>query len=518
MTLTKNLERLADTAEYAGSNSTWIRWGQMLRAVPSIDNEFSRLLADCRLVRLGEIGAIRGGVVTRANGYFLLQELPFEQIPSRLRVTRSDLKRIAVVVDGLGYIFKVEREFLRPVLKGPDSLVSAFSVKRTDARLFDVSLSKEKLKEKESNGALAYLKRGETIDYKTSSDELKGGVPAERSQIKNRKPFWYSLQTQGAGEKIVFPEHIDKRYVSTLIAFDDPSVVIDKLFSFSAKRGEYISFIHAGMNSLLAWYQIELRGRSQLGEGVLELKIPDYEGILLADPCTTPSELVADVMSAFSNLSNVAVGPSLSELGSAERLAFDLAYLRAAGFDEPEEMVLLLEQELRALSGERVERKLSVSEAKVSRRKATNVAASIDALAAKIASALRPYPDIREFTNASDPADFVSISGPIEGKIEVGNDLFNIGEVLAGGERVANAGSIEAAQFMRAVLLKDPSVAQVRVPRARALSKVMKEWSAATKAWQIDFESTVDRGLPGVSDSRTRDLVREQVRRLMHVA
>jgi hypothetical protein len=71
----------------------------------------------------------------------------------------------------------------------------------------------------------------------------------------------------------------------------------------------------------------ELRGRSQHGEGVLKVKLPDYRGIKLANPATIAASRKADVMAAFAQLSGVASGPSLDELGSSERLAFDLAYL-----------------------------------------------------------------------------------------------------------------------------------------------------------------------------------------------
>ena len=358
---------------------------------------------------MGSLGRLHSGVVTRANAYFIVRELPFDQIPIRMRVTRADMKRIAVVVDGLDYICKIEREFLKPILKGPDSLESAFSVKRSQLRLFDVRLSKEELTAKSATGALAYLKRGETVSYRNSADSLKGGIPAKRSQVRNRRPYWYSLQGEDATAtvRIVLPEHHDRRYVFTLVDAKDSSVVIDTLYSFASADESEAPFIHAGLNSLLAWYEVELRGRSQHGEGVLKVKLPDYRGIMLANPATVTAKQKAVVMVAFSQLSGTASGPSLDELGSPERLAFDLAYLRACGFAKPEEALILLEQELRALAGERIERKLSVSEAKISRRKATNVAASVDAYAARIVTMIQPYPDLtssaRKAASGSSP-------------------------------------------------------------------------------------------------------------------
>jgi hypothetical protein len=304
--------------------------------------------------------------------------------------------------------------------------------------------------------------------------------------------------------------------VFTIIGSDDPSVVIDTLYSFAPDNESEAALIHAGLNSLLSWYQVELRGRSQHGEGVLKVKLPDYRGIMLANPATITGNRKTDLMAAFAQLSGVASGPSLDELGSSERLAFDLAYLRACGFAKPKEAVVLLEQELRALAGERIERKLSVSDAKISRRKATNVAASIDAYAARIAASLPAYPDPRQFMNPDDELVDIAISGPVDGQLSVGTELFDLGEVTAGGKCIARAGSVTAAQIVRSVLLIEPEVTMVRVPKAARLQRLQREWHAAVDRWRAEFDSVVERQLTGVTDPRTRQAVISKAMALMH--
>ena len=179
MSFGKSLDRLADPGEYIGSNKTKVRWGQLIRESVTLAEEEERLKANESLIRLGALGKIRGGIVTRANAFFLVREIPFDQIPTRLKVTRSDLKRVAVISDGLDHITKVEREYLKPIIKGPESLESAFGIKRSEMRLFDVGDSKRELEKKHANGALAYLRRGETMNFKISNDDLKGGIPAQ---------------------------------------------------------------------------------------------------------------------------------------------------------------------------------------------------------------------------------------------------------------------------------------------------------------------------------------------------
>jgi len=239
MSLSKNLDRLATPRAYPGGNKTRIRWGQLIRTNVTIAEEEARLVESGNLVAFDSLGRIRGCSGTRANASFSVREFHFDQIPARLRVTRGDMRRIAAITDGLDYISKIEREFLKPVIKGPDSLESAFGIKRSDLRLFDVKMDKASLERRQYNGALSYIRRGETINFKTSDDDLKGGIPALRSQIKNRKPFWYSLQGEQTSQtRIVFPEHIDRRYVFTLVPKDDDSVVIDKLYLFEPNYEE----------------------------------------------------------------------------------------------------------------------------------------------------------------------------------------------------------------------------------------------------------------------------------------
>ena len=517
MSLSKSLDRLVTPGAYPGSNKARLRWGQIIRSSATLAEQEAKLTAAGNLVSLDSLGKIRGGVVTRANAFFLVRELPFDQIPARLKVTRSDLKRVAVIVDGLDYVSKIERQFLKPVIKGPESLESAFAIKRSDLRLFDVEDDQKALEKHHANGALAYLRRGETVNYKTSDDDLKGGIPSQRSQVKNRKPFWYSLQgEQSAATRIIFPEHVDRRYVSTLVEKGDNSVVIDKLYLFEPKIEQDTPLIHAAMYSLLTWYQIELRGRSQLGQGVLELKIPDFAGLLLINPGKATARQRSDVLTAFAKLPSPGATPSLAELGTADRHAFDLIYLKACGFKDADTVLLSLERSLRALAGERSERRLSVADAKITRNKTTSVAASVDAYAARLAASLEPHPDPRSFMKENALTEPVQILSEVDGHLDIGVELFNQGEVFAGGKCIARAGTVLAAQFVRGVLLVQPDLSQVEVPTAASLTDTIAEWTRASRLWHKKFKEATEKAQVGIEDPRTRASIEQRALRLLH--
>lgn len=518
MSFADSLNRLADNGLFPAGNVT-VRWGQLMREAGPLAQEMQQLSSNAKLWPLGELGTIHSGVVTRANGFFIVSEVPFDKIPKRLSVTRGDLQRIAVIEDGMGVIQKIERDYLKPVIKGPEQLESAFRVSESANRLFDVRPHKDALHVAAHTGALAYLKRGETVEFKTSEDSLKGGIPAKRSQVKNRRPHWYSLQgIRPSRARIVVPEHIDRRYVFTLLPAANEGVVIDTLYVYEPIREADVTFIHMGMNSLLSWYQIELRGRSQHGEGVLKVKLPDYRGVTILNPDAVSESERTALLARFALLEKVATGPSLAELGEPKRDAFELAYLAACGFKDPEDTARRLEQELRALSGERLERKLSVADAKVSRRKTTNATASIDAYAARLAASTPSYPNPIDFVDLSGDVGSIVINGPVVGAISLGAGLFETGLVKADGNVVAEAGTPLAAELVRAALIINPDLAAIHLPTGRDLEKTYKKWSKAVQLWQEAFDAEMDRIASAIHDARTRDAVRTAALKTLHAS
>ena len=152
------------------------------------------------------------------------------------------------------------------------------------------------------------------------------------------------------------------------------------------------------------------------------------------------------------------------------------------------------------------------------RRKATNVAASVDAYAARIVASMQAFPDPRTFLNADDEFIDIAITGPVDGPLAVGSELFDIGEVTAGGKCIARAGNVTAAHIVRAVLLIDPDVSIVKLPKGQRLQRMQREWQAAINRWRGEFAKVIEQVLAGVSDPRTRQAVGTKALALMHVS
>ena len=518
MSLASDLKRLADAGRYADLGKVDVRWGQILRQEPSLGDFITGARESGLLVPLRDLAAVKSGVVPRANAFFLVRELRFEEVPERFNLTRRDYEKVAVVEDGLKTRHRVERICLRETLKGPESLRGPRRTTDTDERLFDCQdRSKDELRELRANGALSYLRRGETVDYRVSEDSLKRGVPADRAQVKNRKPYWYSLHSPEKGAlRIAVPEHFDKRFVATLIPETQDAVVIDTLYSVEPRDGVDADLLLASLNSLLTFYQVELRGRTQHGEGVLKVKIADWGGVLVLNPQKLAAADREALLEAFKPVADRDALPVVDEVVDADRIAFDAEYLRLAGAQDPVAQRLDVEREMRACLSERHERAHSVDDAKAQKTKTIKTTASVDAYATRIAATLEPHPDPRRYVPDGAESALILVSTPWEGALRIGEDLFTEGQVLAGDQPLAQGPDIESAQFIRAVLLHDPQLTSISVPKVPALDEVMRRWEAEISAWRTTFEEAVKKGSSTVNDDRTRQQIRDRVLTLLH--
>lgn len=517
MSLSSDLKKLGTTSVFPPRGRPVRRWGQILREPPEIADALEAEREAGALAPVAELANVHSGVVTRANAFFVVRDVPFEEIPARFQITKRDHKKVRVVEDGLKSLHRIETSCLRPIIKGPESLRGPVEVTSGDQLVFDVDKrTKEQLREERANGALSYLKRGETVDYSVSEDRLKGGIPAQRSQVKNRRPFWYSLPASPLGQaRIVVPEHFDRRFLATLLPAASKQVVLDTLYAITPHTASEAGLLHLSLNSLLTWYQLEQRGRTQHGEGVLKVKIADWESVLILNPAKADKALVRELVEAFKPLRELPTTSISEELIRPERVAFDRLYLKAVGMPHPEDFRLTIERELRAAIGERKERARSVDAAKAKKSAIKRVTANVDAFASRIASSLEPFPDPRTFAESETGAT-VLVTTPIEGTLELGEDLLTQGDVLAGGQVVASTGDLRTAEYVRGVLLHDPELSAIQLPAFQQLQDAFALWEGAVVDWHAQFDETTDKALSSIADVRLRAEIRYRALVLLH--
>lgn len=505
------LKRLGSTTSFTGSKNADQRWGQLLRGSGQLTRILSEAQANGSLVPLRDVADVKGGVVTRANSYFLVRELPFAQVPARFKLTTNDYKTVAAVTDGLDVACLVERAYLRPVLKGPEALATPTTVVESDLRLFHTTLSKAELMTARGTRALAYIKRGETTDYSTSADKLKGGIPAERSNVASRKQ-WYTVPVvDTAGPRIVIPEHLDRRYCATLVPADQDVVVLDKLFSVTPNRPEDAVKLLIGLNSILTWCQLELRGRTQLGQGVLEIKIPDLAGILVPDP----NKVGASVVDAFKALSANRGAFDAEDMFSDERTVFEDALFKALNINSIEgDAFGALSTQFQLMASERRQRAESTKQERSAKAKPARGVASADGFATEVLRLLgQVFPSPAEYLPAGAELDVVAIEGMVEFPLTIGQSIFDDGALLSAGTPIAQTDDFDRADFVRVTLMSHPTLREVNVPGVTLAKEVMTNWHAAAKSWNEKFEVAFDKALTGVMDPRLRSTIKTQALR-----
>jgi hypothetical protein len=478
MSFSDDLKASANQLVFPPRSQPTARWGQILREHPELRQFMLEGYEKGLLVPLRRVAKVHSGVVPRANAFFLVRELSFDEVPARFQVTEQDYERVAVVQDGLKTPHKIERLCLRPVLKGPEALIGPSTIAETDERLFDCQdRSKDELRDLRANGALTYLRRGETVDYRVVSDKLKGGVPAQRAQIRNRRPYWYSLHSPVEHTtRLAVPEHFDYRFVASLIPAEQDAVVIDTLYSIEPYSETDAGFLSACLNSLLTWYQLEMRGRTQHGQGVLKVKVADWKGVLVPDPEAMSDMEQTALLEFFEPLRTRPTVSVDEEMTDLERVRFDEQYISLCGAEDSTSLRQEVERHFRAAISERHERAKSVDSAKAAKTASQKVTASVDAFASRIAASMEPYPNPSQFVDTDLEARYINeilISTPWEGRLTVGEDLLSQGEVFAGDQHIASAGDLLAAQYVRAVLLHDPEATTVAVPRDELLTEIM---------------------------------------------
>jgi hypothetical protein len=295
-------------------------------------------------------------------------------------------------------------------------------------------------------------------------------------------------------------------------------VVIDTCYVGKCKDPEQKRFVLLGLNSLVTWYQIELRGRTQHGEGVLKVKIPDFEGILILDPSRLKPEVIDELLLLFDPVASRRTLIVNEELEQPDRIAFDTAYLKAMGIPSGklEETRLTIARELREAMAERRIRPESVAELKTQAKPQQRVSRIIDSFAARIVSKLPAYPDPRH--NIQPNSSFVDVPiASFEGALTVGTGLFESGTVFAGSEPIAVTDFNEQARFLKAVLSIDPYLTSVEVPTTD-IKAVIKSWEQDVAAWSKQFRVAHASIVEQLTDVKLTEAIRARALELAHAS
>ena len=238
------------TAATSGRRFVGDKWGGKYLRAPDIYHHILDKYGD-KLIRLGDIAAVRRGVTTGANDFFYLTP--------------------EAIAD-----FGIEPEYCRPVMTTPqESRSIAVDPAALPKRLFLCHADRDELA---GTGALAYIQWGEAQGYHT------------RASVKSRRR-WYDL-----GERAEPELAINRRIDTTSRTFNIKESVFvgDTLYEINTADAAAVC---VALNSTFGQLLVNIEGRANFGAGVLEIEVYETANLAIANPQLLP-ELDAAVFNA----------------------------------------------------------------------------------------------------------------------------------------------------------------------------------------------------------------------------
>ncbi len=217
------------------------KWGGKYLKAPDIFFTIIEKGKD-KLVKLKDIADVKFGIKTGCNEFFYLTNDQAESL-------------------------KIEKEFLKPIITSSKT-VKKYLVEEEDAERLIFSCSKSKAELKNTK-ALDYILCGETKNYH------------EIQSVQSRK-YWYEFPKQKKSDFVLL-RFRDKRSWQPINEFEN-MLFGDTLFIGNFKNELNISTQNIVLNNTYFILNIELLGRSNLGDGLLTTYGPDLKPSLTINP------------------------------------------------------------------------------------------------------------------------------------------------------------------------------------------------------------------------------------------
>lgn len=290
------------------------KWGLYIRA-PQVYFDILKQAGD-RLVPLGQLAEVRRGYTTGINDFFYLEPLRPGKTPGTLRVQNAR-----------GWIGEIEEACLRPVIKSPKEakglVVDPAALKY---RLFLPPIqTEEHEKELYSRFPLAarYVEWG--AQQRTSQNRPWPQVPS----VRGRKSWW--LLPAEVLSNFLWVKSYDDTF-RVLIA-DELIFPDQRIYAITPIEKAHQWLLAALLNGFWTFLETEMKGRVNLGDGVLDTAVYEVQKIFVPHPNIIPDHIAKKILKAFHRLRKRPVKPIFEEVKQKDRRALDEAVLEALGLD-----------------------------------------------------------------------------------------------------------------------------------------------------------------------------------------
>jgi len=308
---------------------------------------------DDRIVIMGGVLEIRRGLTTNANEIFYL--------PSNYWSYHADDEDY-LILRGLSKVVKINKAYLRRLIRPAHLKDATYGVTELPVlKKEDYVLWIEDVNSVKDPGTLEYIKWAESFvreEYKTSRrfstiyeslgsstwlklPDVSGGLLIFRNAVYKNYSIWLNLVRDAQVDLRLYVGHLRDAYKNKVA----PQTLI------------------AVANSVLTYIGMELIGRTNLGEGALDIKTVDYEKIPIVNPIWLEEHLkmtgkYGDFINAVNKFLNLKPADIEIEAGRPERLEMEKFVLGSLGFSEDD--IRNLYRELIELVKFRTERARSV--------------------------------------------------------------------------------------------------------------------------------------------------------------
>jgi hypothetical protein len=231
------------------------KWGGKYLKAPDIFYTIIEKGKVC-FIELGKLAKVRRGFTTGANEFFYLDKDAEER-------------------------WKIERNFLKPVIKSPKECKSLFIASNDlKYRVFLCRMTKKELK---NTNALKYIEWGEdqAVEVKSGGEKgkkVKGYHKLET--VKNRR-LWYELSVKEYPDA-VWVKSIHDNHGQSIIK--DNCLVDQRLYEIYFPEKISIDAQAILLNNSIFYLFKEIAGRTNLGEGVLDTAVFEAKKCLVFKP------------------------------------------------------------------------------------------------------------------------------------------------------------------------------------------------------------------------------------------
>jgi hypothetical protein len=300
------------------------KWaGNFLRASSSERNVFS--IITTKGVPLSDLAHVRFGIKTGANDFFYVQSLDQD-------ITKKDIK----IKNSLSYKGRIEKKFLKPVVKSPVEITGYIIPKNFNPKYWMFYCQKT---ESELEGSLAidYIKWGEkqSVAIKQGKEIGKTVVGFQNLVSLSQRPLWYSITSYLAPDLLWTKSYHDKPgfFLNQALAIPD-----QRFYGVFVKNQEIIPLIFTYLNSSFVWAQIELAGNTNMGFGVLDTNVYWLKGLKI--PTIKEKSQKAMLRDLFLRLKGETNRKSFLEESSIRNRLDDL-YCEVLGINKTEFQILV---------------------------------------------------------------------------------------------------------------------------------------------------------------------------------